>query len=83
MKIKTTKKQLVEEVKTFCDLCKEEIGFFDDNNVDIEYVETARFPEDDSHRYLVDICDECFINKIYPILKTNGVVLKDSDGDEL
>jgi hypothetical protein len=65
-----------EVVKIDCDLCGEEIKRigYNVNDVEICYTVGTSYPESYSvEKTKVDMCEKCFIEKLIPWLKTQGV----------
>ena len=92
---KYEKKEVTEERKIFkyleCDMCKKRTNryndwseklFYDVNETEIRYKTGAAFPEGGSGTEIeIDLCPECFKNKLIPWLKENGCVVSTRDWD--
>jgi len=83
----TIKKEVFQ--KMFCDLCKKETashswgdGMYHDNQVTIEHRWGTNYPDGGIGREIkIDLCPECFDNKLVPWLKSQGVCISESEWD--
>lgn len=84
--IKTTKEMKMREIKThnhYCDVCGKEMKHNYDE-VEIEARIGDNFPECDCRDgYALDVCAECFLEKVKPCLEESlGVEFQEFDSEE-
>lgn len=81
---KYRQKQITKDVtildKTICDMCKKEInggdwadGMYDIDETNISYRTGKNYPEGGfGEKYRIDLCPECFKNKLIPFIEEEG-----------
>lgn len=74
-------KETYKETRTTCDFCgrdvekvsEKENGSYDYTRIKVDAKIGATYPEGDSRQgYRVDVCSECFIQKLIPAIKSAG-----------
>jgi hypothetical protein len=89
--MKITKEETIPERKqtvhdhTICDLCKQRIkepGAYEREEVTIEHMSGVAYPDGRSISYTrVDLCPNCFTNKLIPWLVSQGCKITETDED--
>lgn len=76
---------VVDKTTTICDFCKNEIkqgSFFDISSATIELEIGKVYPEGGTiEKYTVDICPDCFIDRVKPWVESQGIEFREEEID--
>ncbi len=81
---KEVTKKVVDKTTTICDFCKEEIKNkdFRVDDATLECKVGYCYPEGGSATtYIVDICPNCFIDKVKPWVESQGIEFREEEID--
>lgn len=74
---------VVDKTTTICDFCKNEIkrdSSFDRSSATIELESGMVYPEGGTiEKYVVDICTDCFIDKVKPWVESQGIEFREEE----
>ena len=80
---KEVTQRVIDKTTTVCDFCKKQIkrkGFFDRSCATIEVESGEVYPEGGTiHKYVVDICTDCFIDKVKPWVESQGIEFREEE----
>jgi hypothetical protein len=73
--------------KVICDICKNSIepeSNYDYSEVNIEAVLGSAYPDSDCRTlYIIDVCPNCFMNKVKPLIeKEYGIEFREIDNED-
>ncbi len=88
-----TGKEITKTITTiertyYCDFCGNDLAkqnptSYDRNEATIEALEGEYFPEGDCRtRYNIDVCVECFLDKVKPAIEALGVKFREGSADD-
>jgi hypothetical protein len=77
--------QRVTDKTTICDFCQKEIrriSHFDRSSATIEVESGEVYPEGGTiYKYVVDICTDCFIDRVKPWVESQGIEFREEEID--
>lgn len=86
-KINKTIEETTVVEKVICDICKKEChsnSVYEASKIQIEAQIGEVYPEGDSRTlYIIDVCKDCFLDKIKPLIEENlGIKFRTLDSED-